>query len=64
MRRREAGTRRRTIGRTDGTVGDDGLYVMLTAGAPGAANHLAKHAGDVAATLRNGSYSCPTRSGQ
>ena len=45
-------------------VGDDGLYVMLTAGAPGAANHLAKHAGDVAAALRNGSYGCPTRAGQ
>ena len=45
-------------------VGDDGLYAMLTVGAPGAANHLSKHAGDVAATLRNGSYSCPSRPGR
>ena len=42
-------------------VGQDGLYVMLTVGAPGAANHLEKHAGDVAAILRSGSYSCATR---
>jgi hypothetical protein len=42
-------------------VGEDGLYVMLTVGAPGAANHLDKHAGDVAATMRNGSYGCATR---
>jgi hypothetical protein len=45
-------------------VGEDGLYVMLTVGAPGAANHLAKHAGDVAATLRSGSYGCPAGRGR
>jgi hypothetical protein len=42
-------------------VGDDGTYVMISPAAPGAANHLAKHARDIPATLTGGTYTCPAR---